>query len=89
MLDLRAGYFFDQTPVPDETVDPLLPDADRHSFSFGAGLHNAFCTLDLAYMWVHFVDRDVHNQDMATLRGENGTFKSDVYLLAANLNLKF
>ena len=88
-LDLRAGYSFDTTPVPDATVDPVLPDADRHSFAFGAGIHNDFATLDLAYMWVHFVDRAVHNQDPSTLRGENGTFKSDAYLLAANVTVKF
>ena len=88
-LDLRAGYSFDTTPVPDSTVDPLLPDADRHSFAFGAGLHNDFATLNLAYMWVHFVDRAVHSQDLTTLRGENGTFKSDAYILAADVTIKF
>ncbi|TSK03901.1 MAG: aromatic hydrocarbon degradation protein [Geobacter sp.] len=86
---LRAGYSFDNSPVPGATVDPLLPDADRHSFSIGTGIGNALATLDLAYMWVHFVDRKVQNQDMANLRGANGTFKSDAYLLAANLNLTF
>ena len=88
-VDLRAGYSFDQTPVPDATLDPLLPDADRHSFALGTGIHNDFASLDLAYMWVHFVDRSVHSQDLTTLRGENGTFKSDAYLLAANVTLKF
>ena len=89
MLDLRAGYSYDTSPVPDATVDPLLPDADRHSFAFGAGIHKNQMALDLAYMWVHFVDRTVHSQDMTTLRGENGTFKSDAYLLAANVTMKF
>lgn len=88
-LDLRAGYSFDTTPVPDETVDPLLPDSDRHSFAVGTGIHAGFGSLDLAYMWVHFVDRGVNNQDMTTLRGANGTFKSDAYLFAANLTAKF
>ena len=88
-LDLRAGYSSDVSPVPDATVDPLLPDSDRHSFAFGTGIHGAFASLDLAYMWVHFVDRTVHSQDMTTLRGENGTFKSDAYLFAANLSMKF
>lgn len=88
-VDLRAGYSFDNTPVPDATLDPLLPDADRHSFSVGAGIHHGLGTVDLACMWVHFMDRTVNNQDMAALRGSNGTFKSDAYLLAANLNLKF
>lgn len=88
-FSLRAGYSFDDSPVPDATVDPLLPDADRHSFAVGAGIHSARGTIDLAYMWVHFVDRSVHNQDMTTLRGANGTFRSYVYLFAANLNLRF
>jgi long-chain fatty acid transport protein len=88
-LALRAGYSFDQTPVPDATVDPLLPDADRHSFAIGSSIHNDYVSLDLAYMWVHFVDRAVHNQDLTTLRGENGTFKSDAYLFAGNMTVKF
>jgi long-chain fatty acid transport protein len=88
-LDLRAGYSYDVSPVPDSTVDPLLPDADRHSFAFGAGIHGTMASLDLAYMWVHFLDRSVHSQDMTTLRGENGRFKSDAYLLAANITMKF
>jgi long-chain fatty acid transport protein len=88
-LDLRAGYSFDTTPVPDATVDPLLPDADRHSFAIGSGIHNNFASLDLAYMWVHFLDRAVHNQDPTTLRGANGTFKSDAHLLAANITMRF
>ena len=88
-LDLRAGYSFDRTPVPDGTVDPLLPDADRHSMAFGLGLHNDFAALDLGYMWVHFVDRSVGSQNMTTLSGENGVFKSDAYLLAANVSFRF
>jgi long-chain fatty acid transport protein len=88
-LDLRAGYSYDVSPVPDATVDPLLPDSDRHSFAFGTGIHGPLASLDLAYMWVHFVDRNVHNQDLTTLRGENGRFKSDAYLFAGNLTLKF
>ncbi|GFO54263.1 membrane protein [Geomonas sp. Red276] len=88
-VELRAGYFYDPTPVPDATVDPLLPDADRHSFSLGIGLHNDMAALDLAAMWVHFVDRTVNNQEMTTLRGANGTYQSDAYLLAANVTVKF
>ena len=89
MIDLRAGYLFDTTPVPDATVDPLLPDSDRHSFAVGTGLHLGSASLDLAYMWVHFTDRDVDNQDNATLHGATGTFKSDAYLLAANMTMRF
>jgi long-chain fatty acid transport protein len=89
MIDLRAGYAFDTSPIPDSTLGPELPDADRHNLSLGLGIHNSNTTLDLAYMWVHFVDRTVNNQDLQTLKGENGTFKSDAHLFGANVTIKF
>lgn len=88
-LDLRAGYMYDKNPIPDSTLGPLLPDADRHSFSIGQGIHNEHFSLDLAYMWTHFVDRTVNNQDATTLLGENGTFKSDVHLFGGSVTVKF
>jgi long-chain fatty acid transport protein len=94
-LDLRAGYMFDQNPVPDSTLGPLLPDADRHSFSVGQGIHNEYFSLDLAYMWTHFVERTVNNQNLengqpkSNLLGENGTFKSDVHLFGGSITVKF
>jgi long-chain fatty acid transport protein len=88
-LDLRAGYAYDETPIPDSTVGPELPDANRHNVTFGLGLHNDFATLDLAYMWVHFVDRTSNNQDNVALTGQNGTFKSDAHLFGTSLTVKF
>ena len=82
-LDLRAGYAYDSSPVPDSTLDPILPDADRHNFSIGSGLHNEFGSIDLAYMWVHWVDRTVANAK------EAGTFKSDAHLFAVSVTYKF
>ena len=88
-IDLRAGYMYDNNPVPDSTLGPVLPDSDRHSFSIGQGFHNDMFSLDLAYMWTHFVDRTVHNQDMAELRGANGTYQSDVHLFGGSITVKF
>ena len=88
-LDLRAGYMYDKNPIPDSTLGPLLPDSDRHSFSIGQGIHNGNFSLDIAYMWTHFVDRTVNNQNATTLLGENGTFKSDVHLFGGSITVKF
>jgi len=82
-VDLRAGYAFDTSPVPDSTLGPELPDADRHNFSFGTGMHNDFGSVDVAYMWVHLVDRTVSNAL------ESGRFKSDYQLVAMSVTLKF
>ncbi len=82
-VDLRAGYAYDTSPAPSSTVGPELPDADRHNFSVGSGFHNDFGAIDLAYMWVHWVDRTVANAK------ETGTFQSDAHILAASVTLKF
>ncbi len=37
MVALRAGYFYDPSPVPDDTFDIMWPDADRKTYSIGAG----------------------------------------------------
>jgi long-chain fatty acid transport protein len=88
-LDLRFGYMYDLNPVPDATLGPVLPDSDRHSFSIGQGIHNEMFSLDLAYMWTHFVDRTVKNQDMTALTGANGTYKSDVHLFGGSVTVRF
>ncbi|WP_425449969.1 OmpP1/FadL family transporter [Virgifigura deserti] len=38
---LRAGVAFDQSPVPDRTRDPRIPDADHQWLSLGVGYEPA------------------------------------------------
>lgn len=37
-LDLRAGYRYEASPVPEQDGDSSLGDADKHHFSIGLGL---------------------------------------------------
>ncbi len=37
-LALRAGYYYDPTPIPEKTADATWPDADKRTFAFGTGL---------------------------------------------------
>jgi len=34
---LRAGYWHSQTPIPDSSFLPTIPDADQHAISIGTG----------------------------------------------------
>ncbi|MEN7973242.1 MAG: outer membrane protein transport protein [Verrucomicrobiota bacterium] len=45
----HAGYSFIETPVPDEAITPLLPDADRHVIGLGLGYTVAGHALDISY----------------------------------------
>lgn len=58
-LDLRLGYVFDQSPVPDETIDYMLPDSDRHVVNTGLGFHWDNWTVDVNYSLILFMDRDI------------------------------
>jgi len=58
-VTLRAGYIYLESPVPEETLAPTLPDADRHVISIGAGFHRNGHRLDLAYGYSVIGDRDV------------------------------
>jgi long-chain fatty acid transport protein len=56
-LVVRAGYAFIPSPIPDETITPLLPDADRHAISGGLGFVWGGHMLDVAYTYSIYSDR--------------------------------
>ncbi len=82
-IDLRVGYARDNTPVPDSTMGPELPDASRNNYTFGVGYHTERAVIDFAYMWVDFDDRKVDNEI------QTGEYESAAHLVAANLTYFF
>jgi long-chain fatty acid transport protein len=74
----RFGAYYDETPQPEESVGPLLPDANRKGLTLGYGYTGAW-TIDAAVMWVNFDDRTRNS----TFPGEpvfNGTYKNEAWL---------
>ncbi|GAB6093910.1 OmpP1/FadL family transporter [Desulfatiferula olefinivorans] len=53
MVALRCGYFYDPTPIPDNTFDIMWPDADRKTYSIGTGLNFGPWTLDASLQLAH------------------------------------
>lgn len=86
-LALRCGYIYDKTPAPTETVNPLLPDADRHDVSIGLGYKvSDNLRVDAAYMAVMFKERSTEGKN---LEGYDGIYKSHVNLFAFGLDYTF
>jgi len=54
MFTLRGSYFYDPTPIPDDTVDLQWPDADKHTFALGTGLNFGNFSIDatVQYTWI-------------------------------------
>jgi long-chain fatty acid transport protein len=62
-LALRAGFIWDSTPIPDETLDPLLPDNHRLIPSVGAGYDFGMVRADAAYQFVYLLPREVNEPE--------------------------
>jgi long-chain fatty acid transport protein len=92
-LALRLGFRYDPTPVPANTMSPLLPDSDKMYYCAGAGYKVRNWTFDLAYMYVDKKDRTVNNQinvaPPSIGSGFNGTWSGDSHLVAFDIGYKF
>ncbi|MCX7943898.1 MAG: outer membrane protein transport protein [Deltaproteobacteria bacterium] len=56
---LRLGIIYDITPIPDETLDPMLPDNDRIDYCLGIGYSIGKFKIDTSYMFVDVLKRTV------------------------------
>lgn len=82
----RAGFIYDQTPQPDRSVEPMLPDANRVEFVLGFGYQiTPAITADAAYQFILFSDRSV----AAPTNSFPGTYKSTANLFALNVGYSF
>ncbi|WP_299817921.1 outer membrane protein transport protein [uncultured Pontibacter sp.] len=86
-LALRAGAYYDQTPVQDGYLTPETPDADSRGISGGIGY--AFSdkfSVDASFLYINKKERT----DTAEFsRGVSGTFKSVAYIPGLALNYNF
>ena len=51
---LRGGYTYDRTPIPDDTVSPVIADGNRQYFTLGAGLIRDQWDLNIGYQLLLF-----------------------------------
>jgi len=90
----RFGYVFDPTPIEDADFTPAIPGNDRHIFSVGYGYDfNDKATLDLAYAYVYFQDRNQTASPGTPLGApdsvKNGDYQSNAHIVAASLSYRF
>jgi long-chain fatty acid transport protein len=85
---LRLGYHYDRTPVPTESVSPILPDNDRHCLSIGwswtSTSRHVFVDAGLWYLFLPQRSTEGQNRD-----GYNGTYQNSAVTLGASLGYRF
>ena len=52
LLTLRAGYYYDPSPIPTDTFDLLWPDGNKSTYSGGLGLNFGKVSVDLAVQYI-------------------------------------
>jgi long-chain fatty acid transport protein len=91
---LRAGVLYDKTPQPAESMDPLLPDANRLAFTGGFGYKSGNFVIDVAYQYEPFKDRESANRSLVLhpLTGANlglGTYSTTAHLIGISVGFIF
>jgi long-chain fatty acid transport protein len=81
---LRCGYLYDKSPVPNSTISPMLPDADRNGFTAGFGTMLGTVTLDAAVMYLRFMEADTEGESHS---GFNGVYDNTGWLFGMSLGL--
>jgi long-chain fatty acid transport protein len=76
----RFGYYYDHSPAPSESVTPLLPDANRHGVTVGAGMTRGQWTLDAYNLFLFLENRSTEGRER---NGYNGTYKTYVNAFGA------
>lgn len=84
---IRAGYLRDNKAVPDENVEPSLPEGDRNLYSLGVGYTMDNLTIDAFFMLLIQEDRKITNSEETILGGAvpfNGTYKGGANLFGVS-----
>jgi long-chain fatty acid transport protein len=80
-LAVRAGYYFDQTPVQDGYMTPETPDANRNCFTLGLGYKfSENFSADASFLFIEGTEREQTQSDIDANSTANGTPSQDSFL---------
>jgi len=72
MFALRAGYYYDPAPAPDETINIIFPSITYKAITFGASCCLGKVNLDFGFEYLLGSDRDVAPSDKGNMPGIHG-----------------
>lgn len=86
---LRGGFMYMDSPVPNKTYEPSVPDSDLFGVALGTGYKIGSVGVDFAYLANIFPTRTVNNTVGAPLSNASGDYKSFANSFALNFSYKF
>jgi long-chain fatty acid transport protein len=82
---VRAGYQFFESPVPDSTFSPTIPDANQNVFTVGLGWKGKRNSLEFAYGLDFYDDRNITTPENPI----HGKYTFNVHLFSLAYTLTF
>ncbi|MCP4582160.1 MAG: hypothetical protein GY839_11130 [candidate division Zixibacteria bacterium] len=89
-LALRFGFYYDPSPIPDETFSPLFMDiGTKYSANLGAALKVSTWELGYNFEYIYFDSRDIAEDIDVGREVDNypGSFKA--YLIANHISITY
>ena len=83
---LRAGYQFYESPVPDSTFSPTIPDADQNVITVGLGYRYKRHAFEIAYGADFYDEREITDNQNPAL---NGDYEMTVHLFSLAYSFRF
>ncbi len=84
-LAIRAGYYMDPSPAPDETMNVLLPSFDFNVITFGAGYSGKSYSLDIGVEYLMGKERNI----APTEHNMPGVYRMNILAPSVSFTYKF
>ena len=92
-IALRGGFFYDQTPIPDNTFDPTIPNGDLYALTIGAGYKWQATSVDIAYLLGFYEKRAINSSTIVpdNLAGTTtfGSYSTTAQVLVLSVTHRF
>ncbi|ELR73284.1 long-chain fatty acid transport protein, outer membrane protein [Fulvivirga imtechensis AK7] len=100
VFTLRAGYYFDESPVRDGYLTPETPSSDRNNFTAGVGIAvTEQLNVDLSFLYISAKERTQTQEDVEQAgtydpeTGEQGalpgTYRFNAFIPGISISYKF
>ncbi len=92
-VPVRLGFVYDQSPVPDETFTPLLPDpGDKYILTAGFDLHADNVVYGFNFEYFIMPERTVERpsgQNIQDIPGMPGTYSFNIFAFGVTASYRF
>ncbi|MFO0792545.1 MAG: outer membrane protein transport protein [Candidatus Brocadiaceae bacterium] len=94
---LLAGYSYEQTPVPDKTFDPVVPDANAHLFTIGTDIKYKKTKITVGYGYQRLegtrkdnsIDDNPQDGIIDAATSANGKYDTDIHMIGISVTYMF